>query len=150
FTDKLPSDVSQPLRAVVNAEKRLYAAYNHTATHLLHSALKQVLGSHVNQKGSLVSPDILRFDVSHFAKITDEEIREVERIVNDKIRENLPVIIKEMPKDEALQMGAMALFGEKYGDIVRVVSIGSGFSTELCGGTQVLHTGMSGLFVITS
>lgn len=150
FTDKLPSDVSQPLRAVVNAEKRLYATYNHTATHLLHSALKQVLGSHVNQKGSLVSPDILRFDVSHFAKITDEEIREVERIVNDKIRENLPVIIKEMPKDEALQMGAMALFGEKYGDIVRVVSIGSGFSTELCGGTHVLHTGMIGLFVITS
>jgi len=150
FTDSLPTDISLPVKAVVQAEKRLYITYNHTATHLLHAALKQVLGTHVNQKGSLVSPDVLRFDVSHFSKITDEEIRTVERIVNDKIRENLPVIIREMPKDEAMQLGAMALFGEKYGDIVRVVTIDPAFSIELCGGTHLPNTGMIGLFVITS
>jgi len=150
FTDSLPTDISLPVKAVVQAEKRLYITYNHTATHLLHAALKQVLSTHVNQKGSLVSPDVLRFDVSHFSKITDEEIRTVERIVNDKIRENLPVIIREMPKDEAMQLGAMALFGEKYGDIVRVVTIDPAFSIELCGGTHLPNTGMIGLFVITS
>jgi len=149
FTDKLPQRIDQPLRAIVDTEKRVYTTYNHTATHLLHAALKQVLGTHVNQKGSLVSPDVLRFDVSHFAKITDDELRQVERIVNDKIRENLPVVIKEMPKEEALKLGAMALFGEKYGNVVRVVTIDPNFSVELCGGTHVLHTGMIGLFVIT-
>src|SRR5690606_16283777 len=123
FTDKLPSDISLPVSASVDFESRLNTTYNHTATHLLHAALREVLGNHVNQKGSLVSPEVLRFDFSHFTKLTTEEIRKVEILVNAKIRANIPVIIKELPKDEALRLGAMALFGEKYGDIVRVVII---------------------------
>lgn len=150
FTNKIAADMRASVVAEVNMEKRLQTMYNHTATHLLHAALKEVLGHHVNQKGSLVSPDVLRFDVSHFAKITDEEIRKVEMIVNQRIRENIPVEIKEMPKEEALKLGAMALFGEKYGDIVRVVTIDPKFSVELCGGTHVAHTGMIGLLVITA
>lgn len=150
FTNAIAEDMGADVIANVDYEKRLHTMYNHTATHLLHAALKQVAGKHVNQKGSLVSPDILRFDVSHFAKFTDEELREAESIVNEKIRENIPVIIREMPKEEALKSGAMALFGEKYGDIVRVVTIDPNYSIELCGGTHVGHTGMIGLFTIIS
>src|SRR5690606_30516370 len=123
FTQHLPNNIAGPVTAKVNVANRLYTTYNHTATHLLHAALRQVLGTHVAQKGSLVNADVLRFDFSHFSKMTDDEIRDVERIVNEKIRENIPVVIKEMSKDEALELGAMALFGEKYGDKVRVVII---------------------------
>ncbi|MCR6721686.1 MAG: alanine--tRNA ligase-related protein [Chitinophagaceae bacterium] len=150
FTSQLPADVSLPVTAAVDFEKRLNITYNHTATHLLHAALRQVLGTHVTQKGSMVSADVLRFDISHFSKVTDEELRQVEIIVNEKIRANLPVVIREMPKEEAMNLGAMALFGEKYGDTVRVVMIDPEFSIELCGGTHVGNTGMIGLFTITS
>lgn len=150
FTDKLPKDISLPVTASVNWEARLQIMYNHTATHLLQAALRQVLGKHVTQKGSLVSADVLRFDFSHFSKTTDEESRQVEILVNEKIRANIPVVIKELPKEEALKLGAMALFGEKYGDKVRVVIIDPEYSIELCGGTHVGHTGMIGLFTITS
>ena len=150
FTDKLFTDMSAEITAEVSADKRLHTAYNHTATHLLHAALKQVLGNHVNQKGSLVNEEVLRFDVSHFAKISDQELNAITDIVNKKIRENLSVVIEEKSKESALESGAMALFGEKYGDIVRVVTIDPSFSVELCGGTHVHHTGEIGTFVITS
>lgn len=148
--EKLPNPIDGDIVAMVDTQKRLNTMYNHTGTHLLHAALRQVLGKHVTQKGSLVSPDVLRFDVSHFAKITDEEIRQVEKIVNSKIRENIPVDIKILPKEEAMQLGAMALFGEKYGDEVRVVTIDPNFSIELCGGTHVQQTGMIGMMMIAS
>lgn len=150
FTDKLPARPEQAVIAKVNWETRMLTSYNHTATHLMHAALRQVLGTHVAQKGSLVSEQALRFDFSHFSKMTDEEIRRVEEIVNEKIRANIPVIIKELPKDEAVAMGAMALFGEKYGDVVRTVIIDPEYSIELCGGTHVGHTGMVGVFAITA
>ncbi|MCO5235407.1 MAG: alanine--tRNA ligase [Chitinophagaceae bacterium] len=150
FTEKLPGDITLPVVASVNLENRLYTMYNHTATHLLHAALTQVLGTHVAQKGSLVTPEELRFDFSHFAKMTEEELWEVQTIVNEKIRENIPVVIREMPKEEALQSGARALFGEKYGDVVRVVTVDPEYSIELCGGTHVTNTGMIGIFTIVS
>lgn len=150
FADRIAEDMSLPVTAKVNWEKRFETTYNHTATHLMHAALRQVLGTHVAQKGSLVNPDVLRFDFSHFSKMTDGEIRKVEQIVNEKIRENIPVVIRELPKEEAMKLGAMALFGEKYGDTVRVVTIDPEYSIELCGGTHVGHTGMIGVFTITA
>jgi alanyl-tRNA synthetase len=150
FVNKLPEAIDAEVNARVNEERRLYIMYNHTATHLMHAALRQVLGKHVQQKGSLVNDEYLRFDFSHFAKPSDEEIRDVEKIENDKIRANIPVYIRTMPKDEALALGAMALFGEKYGDQVRVVTIDPAFSNELCGGTHVMHTGMIGVFTLQS
>ncbi len=150
IVDRLPQPANGEINAVVNFEERLLTMSNHTGTHLLHAALRQVLGTHVQQKGSLVSPELLRFDVSHFSKISETELREVENLVNRKIRENVTVTIREMPKEEALKLGAMALFGEKYGDKVRVVTADPTFSVELCGGTHVAQTGMIGTFVITS
>ncbi|MES1217090.1 MAG: alanine--tRNA ligase [Bacteroidota bacterium] len=148
FTDTLPDNINGEIIAKVDASKRKSIELHHSATHLVHAALRKVLGTHVAQKGSLVNEEHLRFDFSHFAKVTDEEIAKVEALVNEKIRENIPVVIKQMSKDEALKMGAMALFGEKYGDIVRVVIIDPSYSVELCGGTHVSATGELGLFKI--
>ena len=150
FAESIPLDLSGEVIAKVDASKRKTIALHHSATHLVHAALRKVLGTHVAQKGSLVNEEHLRFDFSHFARATDEKIAKVESLVNEKIRENIPVVIKEMPKDEAMKMGAMALFGEKYGDVVRVVIIDPGYSVELCGGTHVGATGELGLFKITT
>ena len=148
FTDNLPAAINSTVTAKVNAERRKSISVNHSVTHLMHAALRNVLGKHVAQKGSLVNPDYLRFDFSHFAKVTNEEIAAVEKMVNEKIRENIPVIIKSMHKDEAVALGAMALFGEKYGDVVRVIIMDPNYSLELCGGTHVGSTGELGFFKI--
>jgi alanyl-tRNA synthetase len=148
FTEELPGDLQAPVIAKVDGVRRKRAEVHHSATHLLHAALRKTLGDHVAQKGSLVSDEQLRFDFSHFAKMTEEEIAVVERLVNEKIRENIPVVVREMPKAEAVRLGAMALFGEKYGDIVRVVIIDPAYSIELCGGTHVGATGELGVFKI--
>jgi len=149
FVDKLPEDIDDALTAIVDADKRNSTNNNHSATHLLHAAMKQVLGTHVNQKGSLVNAEYLRFDFSHFAKVTDEELAKIEAIVNEKIREN--IALKEernVPYDVAIKSGVTALFGEKYGDHVRVITFDETFSKELCGGTHVKATGYISYFKI--
>ena len=150
FTEKLPSVIEGPMVAKVDATRRKEITVHHSVTHLMHAALRKVLGIHVTQKGSLVNEEHLRFDFSHFAKVSDEEIAQVEKLVNEKIRENIPVVIKEMKKEEAVALGAMALFGEKYGEVVRVVMMDPGYSIELCGGTHVGSTGELGQFKIKS
>jgi alanyl-tRNA synthetase len=151
ITTRVPSAWPEKITAIVDGEKRRLTANNHTATHLLHSALKEVLGGHVEQKGSLVNEERLRFDFSHFSRMSKEEIMAVEKLVNEKIRENIQAEEhRDIPLDEARQMGAVALFGEKYGERVRVMAFDPEFSTELCGGTHVQFTGQIGLCKIVS
>ncbi|MBU3713862.1 MAG: alanine--tRNA ligase [Ferruginibacter sp.] len=150
FAEQIPVELEGEITATVNQKNRKCITVHHSATHLMHAALREVLGNHVAQKGSMVNELQLRFDFSHFTKLTENEIAAVEKKVNEKIRENIPVVIKQMPKEEAIALGAMALFGEKYGDIVRVVVMDPSYSIELCGGTHVGYTGEIGFFKIKS
>lgn len=151
FVNKLPEYAEDSFKSYVNTPKRLKTVNNHSATHLMHAALRSVLGTHVEQRGSLVNEKVLRFDFSHFAKMSEDEILEVENIVNNKIRENILIEEKRnVPIDEAKAQGAMALFGEKYGETVRMIIFDPEYSVELCGGTHVPSTGQIGLFKITS
>ena len=151
FADKLPKDLNATFHAVVKRDRRKLITSNHSATHLMHSALKRVLGAHVNQKGSLVNDEHTRFDFSHFAKVSDEELQKIEKMVNEKIRENILLDEKRnVPIRQAQEMGATALFGEKYGDFVRVIIFDPKYSMELCGGTHVKSTGEIEKFRIIS
>jgi alanyl-tRNA synthetase len=151
FIDKIPADVQASVVAEIDSDRRRKIVYNHSATHLLHAALREILGDHVQQKGSLVSEKLLRFDFSHFSKMTDEEVLKVERRVNEKIRENIPQREeRNIPIEEAKAKGAMALFGEKYGDHVRMITFDPDYSVELCGGVHVPATGNIGQFRITT
>lgn len=148
FADKIPASLDGEVTARVDKKRRNDIQLHHSVTHLLHAALRNILGKHVSQKGSLVNDKHLRFDFSHFSKTTEEEIAMIEKMVNEKIRENIPVVIRLMSREEAMATGAMALFGEKYGEVVRVVTIDPDYSIELCGGTHVGSTGEIGLFKI--
>lgn len=151
YVNKLPAKIEGSVTAKVDATLRGATILNHSATHLLHAALRRVLGTHVQQKGSLVAPDYLRFDFSHFAKMTDEELEKVQSIVNEKIREDIHLDEKRnVPIKQATETGAMALFGEKYGDFVRVITFDKNYSVELCGGTHASSTGKIGFFIITA
>ncbi len=149
ITEQLPSNLNQPFLAKVNMEKRTDTTQNHSATHLLQAALREVLGDHVAQKGSLVNEKNLRFDFSHFQKVEKAEILQIENIVNAKIREAIALDeARNVPFEEATKGGAMALFGEKYGDTVRVITFGKDYSVELCGGCHVSNTAQIGSFKI--
>lgn len=148
--EKLPANLEVPVHCNVDERRRHLIENNHSATHLLHAALRQVLGTHVQQKGSYLDDQALRFDFAHFQKVTDEEIAEIERIVNERVRENIALDeARQLPIDEARKAGAMMLFGEKYGETVRMITFDPTWSRELCGGCHVSHTGKIGLFKIT-